>query len=175
MWPLITLHHGMKLAEEVIREHAPQILLDLGMNNLDGILNRITISPEFTEKGAYGICNYTSIEQRRGFSFSPETIVYKPETAHIIIYTEAMMSIRLQSGNFINNPYTRISRKGLKRFILLTLAHELRHYWQVFTGEMWAPGHGNSLGFSLLPYDWSWEEIDAREYANKYVKEVSQK
>ena len=130
----------MAITEEVVREQAPLILKELGLeSDNDLILDRIIeISP-------FAMMSY--------------------------INKKGELKSRSRFARFLlSGPLSEYYRR-LATFIL---AHELRHYWQFYTGEYFK-NEMHLGGRPMLPYNMQWGEKDANKFAAKYMKEVYKK
>jgi hypothetical protein len=171
----ITREKALVIANKIISVHAPLILKELGLDQEnDGILDRITaVYKEVTPKENYcGIFNY--VVRKTTIGFFTDTYEYLEGTGSIEINMKAAFTTKTKEGVYKTFWPSQIlgSDKKLKAWVLFALAHELRHYWQYVTGEIWS----KSLqidGVSLMPYAWRWEETDANEFASAYGKKVA--
>ena len=166
----------MAITEEVVREQAPLILKELGLeSDNDLILDRITVTSKMGVDIPPGNFNYKML--RKNIVGEPTYIV---GTGYIEISPFAMMS-------YINKKGELKSRSRFARFLLsgplseyyrrlatFILAHELRHYWQFYTGEYFK-NEMHLGGRPMLPYNMQWGEKDANKFAAKYMKEVYKK
>jgi hypothetical protein len=84
-------------------------------------------------------------------------------TSHIFIYLHSISVHTLMK-------YWMFSSRDIYKIICLraieTLAHELRHVWQK---NHWTTFNNNTAQLSGTEYINSPEEVDAREYANKFM------
>lgn len=159
----------MAIAEEMVRHWSPIILKELDLNNPENILDKIIVSPELQKDGMYGCIHH----QQQKESFFSVRAHYVPDSATINIFAENINYLYLDKGVRVKNP--GMFGKTYRRALLFTLAHELRHFWQLHTGEY----HENSIimnGKNLVPYSQQWIEIDANKFAlhfiNKHKKQI---
>jgi hypothetical protein len=175
---MLTPRQAILIAYHVRNTHASAILKELDMlGKNDGILGRIKIHEEvnLTDKllsMVYGHMTYghylTEEESRLAHKYRMHsaTIHLRP-LSHFTVFTD--------QGDVVMTPkivHFFISKKRFERIMIHTLAHELRHYWQLYTGEIYK--HGVIVrGVDITPYKHSWREKDADSFASKYLKELN--
>lgn len=158
----------LELGNEVVAEHAARILDELGMTtNNDGILDRITMhtdTPNHDEPRA--LFRHNTIQY--GF-FGSRGLQYEIGSGEIRVNCIAPIFYLDRKSTFREIKPARLwfFKKSIKRVILFMLAHEMRHYWQYYTGEGYKHDYVGS--FCITPYEWRWVEKDANEFARKYV------
>ena len=155
-----------KLTEEVIKAHAADILEQLGLStNNDGILDRIVVSTETGENLPLAIMESVTVTQ----GFFRNNPSYQKGSAQIIIYPCMRYCFVSKKKGFVEMPIIGLAmllfKKKLKREMAIDLAHELRHYWQYYTGEKYR----NYKYDRMLPYEHRWEEKDANQFSYQYV------
>lgn len=161
------------LAEKVIAEHSSLILEQLGLaTDNDGILERITASrEEVTTETPAGL--FSSQQRSRGF-MGRLGVSYIKGSGEITLYPiTAMHSVK---GDTVKRmPFASAIclafSKMLEKQLIFVLAHELRHYWQYYTGTVYEKGdYTGSARF--MPYSMRWEEKDADQWALEYLKSL---
>lgn len=163
----------MELANEVVDTYASDMLHQLGLsNNNDGILNRISVTDKIGDEIPQGIFNY--VQESKGF-MGMKGCSYVKESGNIEINVMQCLHAKI-NGKLRRIPLVNViatlTRNNLKKMFVFILAHELRHYWQFYTGEIYETDHGKIGGISFMPYEWRWEEKDANEWARNYVKQT---
>lgn len=173
----ITNEKATAIAQEIITTHAPRILKKLGLDtNNDGILDRIYVVAEaLTEASPQAaIFNYvyTVMSSPYGINLSG-TERYKTGSGTVTINAASAFYIHTKRNVFKEVKLARlfVTKKRLSKIFIYSLAHELRHYWQFITGEVWEKSARRG-GINLMPYQFRWEEADANEFAREYLKEV---
>lgn len=161
----------LKETEQIVKVHAPLILKELGLEENDGILDRIYVSAEREASTPHGICES---KMRKTSMFDNGS--YEVGSASITIYPLTFLQYMNKKGKIKQAPFFfRFLKPIIRRVIVFTLAHELRHYWQYVTGEYYDK-ELMFMGSSILPYELRWCEKDAntfgKQYKYKYVKEV---
>lgn len=156
----------MKLAQEVVSEYAAVIAEDLGITH-DGILDRIVVSDKLVLEGedvVRGVC------EAGCYTYGFNQVVYKKGTARIELYPYTFITYftKKNEPKRMSGLFYFFFKKKLKKELLLVLAHEMRHAWQYTTGEIFK--HKFMGKHSYLPYKYCWEEKDANEYADKFIK-----
>jgi hypothetical protein len=153
----------VSIAQEVVNKWAPVILKELALKDEEGILGKITVTDEILTVPTAGNIEhqiqYPSIFRTNG--------TYVPNSASIIIYAENMVRI--------HTPKRALKNFGIfgltyRKMVFFTLAHELRHFWQLRTGEF----HKNSIminAVDVTPYDQRWVEKDANTFALKLMEQ----
>ena len=155
----------MKESNEIIKLHAPSILKELGLSENDEILNRIVVSDKIGSSIPHGVC-----EAQISRKFFSSDSVYIKGSAKITIYPLTFLYYTSKDGSLKKIPFVvRLFESQLRRAIIFTLAHELRHYWQHETGE-YEKNELQFLGMSVMPYQHRWCEKDANEFGRKYIK-----
>jgi hypothetical protein len=156
-------------ARNIVKVHAPLILKELGLEENDGILDRIFVTAEVSATTPHGVCHATTQETRRLFEVIKQE--YVKGSAKIEINPLTFFHYMNKKGEIKEVPFFfRFFKSKIRRMILFTLAHELRHYWQHYTGEYYK----NELMFfgrSIMPYEMRWCEEDANKFGVKYIKE----
>ena len=161
----------LTITEEVVKEHAPLILKELGLDkDNDGILERISVTSKVGEDVPQGYCKVRII--RRNLLGEP---VYIQGTAAIDLNPLAFL-VRINNKGrmkmmpkFIRSFLINGMERYLRRLMTFVLAHELRHYQQYYTG-LYFEKEAHFGGASLMPYSMRWCEKDANEFAKQYVK-----
>jgi hypothetical protein len=155
-------------ARNIVKVQAPLILKDLGLEENDGILDRIVVTDKVGLRIPEGFCNAQIEIRRRGFVEESKT--YIVGSAFIEINPLNYFFCMTKKGELKKAPFIiRLFKSRLRRAVLFTLAHELRHYWQHYTGEYYK----NELmmfGKSLMPYEMRWCEEDANKFARKHIE-----
>lgn len=168
----ITNSKAIAIAEEVITTHAPLILEALGLaENNDGILDRIKViaSPLTHEEPQSAIFYHVVLS--RGL-MGCHGSKYQEGSGRIEINAIAPFYFTYKGG-YKDMKFVRVlmSRKKLRDHYIFLLAHEMRHYWQFLTGEIWVQG-ARMGSINFVPYEWRWEEQDANEFARDYCKSL---
>jgi hypothetical protein len=163
----MTNKKAIEETKEIVKVYAPQILKQLGLEENDGILDRISVSEEVSVTTPYGVCQ-TTIRQKGFMGVHGQE--YVEGTARITLYPLMFFHYPNKKGELKKLPFpVRFMKNKLRKAIIFTLAHELRHYWQYTTGEYFE--HELQLGgISLMPYQHRWCERDANEFGSKFVK-----
>lgn len=165
----------MEVSESIVKEFAPQILEALGLDNSDRIIERIKVSDVVGENIPNGICEVKTIVTKRFGMVINSMYLPDDETSGITLYPFMALHYRTKKGGIKQVPFfMRVFAKQLRRVLLFTLAHELRHYWQYKTGEM-DKNETMFNGRSLMPYEHRWCERDANEFAYKFVQSLNGK
>jgi hypothetical protein len=163
----------MTLNEEVVAKHASNILKELGLDkDNDGILDRIVVSSKIGDSipNAHFIydCRQNGFMGMRGSS-------YVPYSGKIELFPGMQMNMNI-GKRLIGVParglLTHLFNKRIERTLIFLLAHELRHYWQYYTGTI-NTKMGGIRTAQLMPYEHRWEEIDANEFASQYMESIS--
>ena len=156
----------MKEAQEVINLHAPIILKELGLEDNDGILERIFVSDTKNDANNALITKEVRKTVRYGQVVRQEYVV---GSAFIDINPLVSFYYEGKDGAVKSEPFVmRFFRKTIRQNILFTLAHELRHYWQYHSGEIFK----NELmmnGIKALSYERQWCERDANQFGVEYL------
>lgn len=155
----------MKLVLKV----APRILDELGILEIakeDGILSRISFGKTEDHEIALFSCELNTY--RKLFSFD-ETYEYIPHSGRIVFDIRYLL---------LEIPFRR---ESLKKIVISTLSHELRHYYQYISGEMFTNSkvytdrfHRFTRTGSMLEYKNSWEEVDANSFQRKMEAKYKQ-
>lgn len=150
----------------IIDNHAARILTKLGLEDDTHILNHITVSDVVGPDVPLGVCKVQ--QEISGGLFSNATS-YVPESANITLYPLMHFKYLSKGGELKNVPFfARFMKPIIRRIILSTLAHELRHYWQHTTGE-YTKNELQFRGKSFMSYENRWCERDANEFADLYA------
>lgn len=167
MMNYVTNAKAMKMMEEIIAEHAPDILGHLGFYNDDEILGKFTISTENNDDTPRGVCSVTTSRTLLGLNEK-----YVKGSAEITFYPVAFFSYRKKNRRKGNVPFFfRFFSKRIRKTMIFVLAHELRHYWQYDSGEYYR-NESQAFGISIMPYEWRWCEKDANDFAREYMKSI---
>lgn len=160
------------IVQEVVDTHAPRILEQLGLaENNDGILDRIEVDAFIPIKGVRWQGRFRQTTTVRGlFGFDGQE--YKHGTGVIEINAISIMYFFTKKDRLVHMPIARLFlfRKNYRKWATYILAHEMRHYWQYFTGEAYKHDHIGAHNF--MPYQWRWEEQDAHQFGKDYVKSL---
>lgn len=157
----VTDAKAMKMMEEIVAEHAPQILLQLGFAKDDEILNKINILPTDEVDTPHGETQVQTKSDK-----------YVKGTASIYLYPLSCFSYKKKNGKNGRLPFiARFMHKQIRRLLIHTLAHELRHYWQHDSGEYFR-NEPQVFGISIMPYNWRWCEKDANQFARDYLVSI---
>lgn len=161
----VTDAKAMKMMEEVVAEHAPEILTRLGFAIDDEILNKISVLAENEDETPHGVCNVRISHN----IFKSGTEKYVEGSASINLYPATFFVYRKKNGRYAQLPFfARLFGKQIRRMFIHTLAHELRHYWQYDSGEYFR-NESTFFGRSFMPYEWRWCEKDANQFAREYL------
>lgn len=163
----LTNEKALVIAEEVVSKYAPLIVKDLGVD--DSILEKMTVTSKI---GAipFGEFKFQHRQKdmfgfRMSYIYGSESIEVNPLMAFYYIGIGIKKNESIRRVPF----FARFMVSAYKRMVLLGLAHEIRHYWQYSTGEAYRQ-QSMIGGRCFIPYEHRWEEVDANEYANGFVK-----
>jgi hypothetical protein len=167
----ITNKKAIQITKEIVAKEAPMILERLGLDNEDGILERIIVE-DFEMPANFGTHEAKYIKDYFGV-YQPHEL-YKQGTAVITLYPLSMMHLWFRTSDSTYRTATnwrmRLSKKAFKRRVINTLAHELRHYWQIKTGRIFQEKSVFMMNFNFTPYLDRWEEKDANKFADQYLE-----
>lgn len=160
----------MAIAEEVIAEHSAPILEALGMTeDNDGILDKITASTEVTPETPGGV--FVHQQMVKGF-MGMHGVSYVKGSGSIVLYPLTGIYSQKKDGMkkvWFASAFSLLFSWLVKKHLTFILAHELRHYWQYYTGTVYKQGdYVGSTRFT--PYSMRWEEIDANNWAIAYTR-----
>ncbi|BCO16181.1 hypothetical protein_gp128 [Bacillus phage vB_BceM_WH1] len=161
-----------KLAIKLVNKHMPLILKDLGLDTHDGIDKRIFVHRGYYHKqGVNGYC-YTDLGGVLGAGGVILNPHYIPGSAYIVLYPLEMLHYtRADRQRVEDTSHVRRFTRAFKRKLIFTLAHELEHYRQHYSGDYYQ--YEVIWDFGLLsPYRNRQCEDLANEYAEKYIKSL---
>lgn len=162
---------AVQITKKVIATHAPLILKELGLTNEEGILDRIVAKEEIDKE-------YEHMVVRGRFNYEAQVPiigepVYEKGSGHIILFPNSVFTYNkpgtlqvMEVSNFVK---FFISKKKFECLMIQVLAHELRHYWQLITGECWKHDL-RVMGKNFTPYSMRWEEKDADAFSVQYMR-----
>jgi hypothetical protein len=160
----------MKETKMLIEKHAPIILRELGLEDNDGILERIVVTDKFGSDVPYGQIFYEERGKTHSFTRMVWDQKYEGGSARIEIHPMSFFHYVNKRGDVKKTPvFTRFLGPLFRKAIIHTLAHELRHYWQFYTGKYYE----KELlfgGRSIMPYEHKWSERDANSFGAQYAK-----
>ncbi|GBF34799.1 hypothetical protein DCCM_3919 [Desulfocucumis palustris] len=141
----------LSLTSEIINKNTPVILNKLGFKEQPGYL-KFKISESYDD--ALGMC----------FAIFKDDEKTQLQEAVIILYPFNMLWINFL--DWIRLPrICKFSRRLFERKVLHVLAHELRHFWQYYTGE-----HKKYSRLSrFLPSKMRLIELDAEKWAEDFL------
>lgn len=160
----------MELGEKAVAEHALPILKALGLeDDHDGILDKISVSSQIGEDVPNGV--FQMKQQSKGFMGRHGVSYVKGSGAitlypHMFIYEMKNKEMKRMRAVSLIAPFVD---EILYQELIKVLAHELRHYWQYSTGIVYKKGDYIG-GARFVPYHMRWEEQDANEWSEAYVK-----
>lgn len=137
---------------EVINKYMSIILDKLGFNEEP---ENLSIKISDTYDYALGACyaHFANKDDKNELS-----------KAIIVLYPWNIMWIKI--SDWLRLPrLCSFSRKLLERRIIYVLAHELRHYWQYYTGEHKKQRHLSKM----LPQRMNLLEVDAEKWAENFL------
>lgn len=160
---------------KIIAEQAPLIIKDLGLEINDGILDRICALTFIPSEDQAHSAIFRHIATTYGF-MSSKGEEYKIGSGRVEINAVSPMYFRNKKGKVLHMAIIRLPFfvSLYRKYIIGLLAHELRHYWQFYTGEVFRQTTRFN-GMSFMPYEWRWEEKDANDYARKYLDSLKLK
>lgn len=144
-------HEIVILTQEIINRNTPIILSKLGYTNQPDIL-KLKISESYDY--ATGICLAFYKDHDRN-ELKEVTVILYPSN---IIWLKLLDWLRLPR-------LCMFSRKLFEKTVIRVLAHELRHFWQYYTGK-----YKEYRRLSrFLPRGMSLFEADAENWAREYL------
>lgn len=156
----VTDEEAIVITQEIVKTHTPFILKDLGVED-DGVSSRINIHDTYPGDGYAGVCHFNYV-------IINGTKRYKQKSAVIDLYPMVYLPRQDHDGNPLSLSMSlRPTKHEFRRKMIETLAHELRHYWQCQTGEIFKYPYDRSI-----PHDERWAEIDANNYMKKYYQSI---
>jgi len=156
----VTHEEAIVITQEIVKTHTPLILKDLGVKD-DGVSSRINIQDSYPNDGYSGVCHYKYVTING-------TKIYKQKSAVIDLFPMVYLQRQDNNGNLVPLSLSlRPSKDEFRKKMIETLAHELRHYWQCQTGEIFKYVYDTSI-----PHDERWAEIDANNYMKKYYQSI---
>lgn len=144
-------HEIISITQEIINKNTPIILRKLGYSDQPDIL-RLKISESYDY--ATGICLAFYKDHDRNELKEVVVILYPSN----IIWLKLLDWLRLPR-------LCMFSRKLFEKMVIQVLAHELRHFWQYYTGEY----KKYSRLSRFLPRSMSLFEVDAENWAQEYL------
>jgi len=138
---------NQKELERVVKKYEAIIRKDLGIEDMDVTIH---VHKGLNDENKLGCIYYTKYYRLLTITSVEDRVIH--------IYPDMMM----KSALYI------VSKKELEGLVIETLAHELRHAYQ--TSEM--VGSPSFSFNSLIPDKDRPEEVDAREYATKFIQSV---
>lgn len=168
---IITNTIAMEIAQEVVREHAPRILEKLGLaQDNDGILDRISVVDELPTEDLPHSATFNMEVLQKGF-MGFGGMKYERGTGTIKLRALAAFHPLNKKGKSMHLWPARLwfFKDKIRRHYIFLLAHELKHYHQYWTGEIWEHRIGS---VNFMPYEWRWEEKDANQFAYSYLSNL---
>lgn len=169
---------AIAIASKIVAQHAPIILERLGLaQDNDGILDRIYVIADPLTKEHNASAVFYHVDIHTGL-FGSGGSRYERYSGKIVVNAASMFYFYSKKKGYKEVKFVRLmvgifGRRRFEEYMLFLLAHEMRHYWQWYTGEIWKnSSRAGSINF--MPYEWRWEEQDANEFAYNYVREMKQ-
>lgn len=160
---------ALNMASEIVAEHAPRILEELGLSNSnDGILDRIEVNSDIRTAEDPAAARFIY----KATAIGPMGLLgckYNEGSGRIEIRAlSAFYHINKKKNKRKHTWFARpfLFRPLLRRQYKFVLAHEMRHYWQYITGEAFKHMVGS---VNFIPYEWRWEEQDADKFGLEYA------
>jgi hypothetical protein len=175
---MLTPKQAIITAYNVRHTHGSAILKKLGLlGKNDGILGRIMVHETVDLEDKLLSMVYANMTYGHYLTEEEGRMTYKYRTHSATIHLRPLSHFTMftPDGEVTMTPrimHLAISKNKFEKLMIHTLAHEMRHYWQLITGEIY--NHGVFVrGMDITPYKHSWREKDANSFADEYIKEMN--
>ena len=151
----------LEIVSYIISKAIPLLLNELKLNFCPN-----TVIREINIDGAMGVFQYIKYEKYKNMKID-KFIINGYEESILINNNIYLISINTL---FIDKLFSIVTEYDLKRLIVLTLSHEMRHFWQnengIFLNELYI----NHFNLDQKTYDELRCESDANNFAYYFIK-----